>query len=146
MKPFDKNERLPAVNYYHKALILDVAAVLDPSLPNCSSRITILPFCVFFVPKNRHTELRSLFVIMNHSGKSLSRGRLTLYIHIKILEPVRGFRISGIFWGQWPSGLRRCSNNQKAPGPNPSSRSTEPRDPTPPQSPQRPPGQKCKTQ
>ena len=26
------HQRLPAVNYYHRALILDVAAVLDPPL------------------------------------------------------------------------------------------------------------------
>ena len=33
-------------------------------------------------------------------------------------------------WGEWPSGLRRCSKNRKDPGLNPTRRSVRLRDPT----------------
>ena len=35
-----------------------------------------------------------------------------------------------IIWGEWPSGLRRCSKNRKVPGSNPTRRSAGLRDPT----------------
>ena len=47
-------------------------------------------------------------------------------------------------WGEWPSGLRRCSKNQKVPGSNPTRRSAGLRDPAPLRGPRRPPGRKCK--
>ena len=34
------------------------------------------------------------------------------------------------FWGEWPSGLRRCYKNRKVPGSNPARRSAGLRDPT----------------
>ena len=34
------------------------------------------------------------------------------------------------FWGEWPSGLRRCNKNQKVPGSNLTGSSAEFRDPT----------------
>ena len=34
------------------------------------------------------------------------------------------------FWGEWPSGLRRCDQNRKVPGSNPTRRSAGLRDPT----------------
>ena len=62
--------------------------------------ITILPHCLFLYVKivtlyTSYGDLWSLFVLINHSGKSLSRNRLTLYVHIKIIERVIGCWISG---------------------------------------------------
>ena len=61
--------------------------------------ITILPHCVFLYVKivtlyTSYRDLRSLFALINHSGKLLSRNRLTLYVHIKIIEHVKGCWIS----------------------------------------------------
>ena len=57
--------------------------------------ITILPFCFFLYIKivalyTSYGDVRSLFVLINHFVESLSRGRSTLYVHIKIVEHVVG--------------------------------------------------------
>ena len=61
--------------------------------------ITILPHCVFLYVKivtlyTSYGDLWSLFVLTNHLGKSLSWNRLTLYLHVKIIEHVIGCWIS----------------------------------------------------
>ena len=50
------------------------------------------------------------------------------------------------FWGEWPSGLGRCSKNRKVSGSNPTRRSAGLRDPTSLRGSRWPPGRKCKTQ
>ena len=54
--------------------------------------------------------------------------------------------LSGYFWGEWPSGLRRCSKNRKVLGSNPTRHLAGLRDPTSLQDSWWPLGRKCKTQ
>ena len=80
-----------------------------------------LPYC-FTNPifgKNLVTEIwAKIFFFRN---QSLLMG--------KVIKNKRGLELI-TNWEEWPSGLRRCDQNRKVPGSNPTRRSAGLRDPT----------------
>ena len=69
MKVRNEKTKLPAVNYYHKALILDVVTVLDPPL------LVVLEYHI-------RSGLLRLYIIMEEKG---NRGNMVFTNEVQFL-------------------------------------------------------------